>query len=124
VERILDSWERVQAAPPELLHEDIEWVNPPDAIETGTRLGPSGFDQAEAAWRRAYGSLEFDVERRVELDDSVGLIAIVLMQGRGSGIEVRQRMGFLFTFRDGRVARFEWSNDPEALLSEAMSMEE
>jgi hypothetical protein len=36
--------------------------------------------------------------------------------GRGSGIQVTQRIGMKFTIRDGRLARFEWSNDPEGLL--------
>jgi hypothetical protein len=26
-------------------------------------------------------------------------------------------MGWLFTIREGRLARFEWSRDPEALLA-------
>jgi hypothetical protein len=92
-------------------------VNPPDAIETGTRHGRSGFDQAESAFRRAYSSIDIKVERLVELDQAVGLIAEVVFHGRGSGIEVRQRQGMLFGFREERVVRFEWSNDPDELLA-------
>jgi hypothetical protein len=32
-------------------------------------------------------------------------------------------MGFVFTVRDGSVTRFEWSNDPEALLERFESPE-
>lgn len=99
------------------MHDDIEWVNPPDAIETGTRRGQSGFEGAESAFGRAYSSIEIEVEKQVETDDSVGLIMEILFHGRGSGIEVRQRMVALFTIREGKVGRFEWSNDPEGLLA-------
>jgi ketosteroid isomerase-like protein len=109
----------VQSLPAELIHDDIEWVNPPDAIETGIRLGRSGFDEAESAFRRAYDSIVFEVERRVERGDVVGVITTVLVRGRGSGIEVPQRMGLLFNFREGQIVRFEWSNDPEKLLATA-----
>lgn len=107
----------MDSLPAELIHDDIEWVNPPDAIETGTRRGRAGFGGAESAFRRAYGSIVFEVERQVERGDAVGVITTVLVRGRGSGIEVPQRMGLLFNFREGRIARFEWSNDPEDLLS-------
>jgi ketosteroid isomerase-like protein len=107
----------LEPVPAELIHDDIEWVNPPDAIETGIRRGRSGFDEAESAFRRAYDSIVFEVERRVERGDVVGVITTVLVRGRGSGIEVPQRMGLLFNFREGTIARFEWSNDPEKLLS-------
>lgn len=114
----------MRALPPELTDSDIEWVNPGDAIETGTRQGRGGFEEAESAFRRAYSSIRIEVERRVELGDRVGLIAEVVLQGRGSGIEVRQRMGMLFTIREGRLTRFEWSNDPERLLTAAESGED
>jgi ketosteroid isomerase-like protein len=99
------------------MHPEIEWVNPPDAIETGTRHGPAGFAEAQSAVGRAYSAIEIDIERQVERGDTVGLITEVHYLGRGSGIEVRQRMGMLFEIRDGKLARFEWSRDPEALLA-------
>ena len=117
VDRILDSWGKLEAVPPELMHPDIEWVNPHDAIETGTRHGEEGFQSAESSFRRAYSSIKFHVERRIEREDTVGLIVESVLQGRGSGIEVRQRQGMLFTLRDGKVVRFAWSTRPEALLS-------
>jgi ketosteroid isomerase-like protein len=97
---------------------DVEWVNPSDAIETGTRHGQEGFQDAQSSFIRAYRSAEFHVERTIEREGAVGLIVESVLHGRGSGIEVRQRQGMLFTFRDGKVVRFEWSNQPEALLSD------
>ncbi len=108
----------LQPIPPELMHQDVEWVNPPDAIETGTRQGRESFAEAGSAFRGAYSAIEIEVERRVEHGDAVVLIAEIRFQGRGSGIEVRQRIGMAFTIRDGLMERFEWSNDPEGLIAD------
>jgi ketosteroid isomerase-like protein len=99
------------------MHPEIEWVNPPDAIETGTRTGTSGFSEAETSFRSAYSSIEIELERLTERGDDVGVITELHFRGRGSGIEVRQRMGMLFTIRREQLVRFEWSNDPESLLT-------
>jgi ketosteroid isomerase-like protein len=101
------------------MHPDIEWVNPNDAIETGTRTGVADFEEAESAFGRAYSSVEIKVERLEERGDEVCVNAEVHFHGRASGIEVRQGIGMIFTLREGRVARFEWSNDPERLLGPA-----
>lgn len=98
------------------MHPDIKWVNPSDAVEPGTRHGPDSFEAAQSAVVSVYSSVGIEVESQVEVDDTMRLIVEMIYRGRGSGIEVRQRMGFVFTIRDSRVTRFEWSNDPEALL--------
>jgi ketosteroid isomerase-like protein len=120
---VLDSWREQQPLPRELMDDEVEWVNPPDAIETGTRRGKEQFEEAESALGRAYSSVEIEVERLIEGDDSVGAIIEVLFHGRGSGIEVRHRMGWLFTLREGKITRFEWSNDPDRLLTSITSEE-
>jgi ketosteroid isomerase-like protein len=123
VERFLDTWRKLDSIPSELMQPDIEWVNPPDAIETGTRHGEASFREAESAFQRAYSSFEIEVGRQVERGNVVGLIVKTLVRGRGSGIELRQRQGMAFTISDGKVARFEWSNDPEELLARTVNAE-
>ena len=109
--------------PRELMHPEIEWVNPPNAVEPGTRRGPESVEEAQSAVVGVYSSIGIEVERKVDLGDNMGLIVEMIYRGRGSGIEVRQRMGLVFTIRDGRVTRFEWSNAPEALLERFESPE-
>jgi ketosteroid isomerase-like protein len=116
VERVLVAWRELEAMPPDLMDPEIEWVNPPDAVEAGTRRGREDFEGAQSSVGRAYSSVGFDVQRRIEEGDTVGLIVEMLYQGRGSGIEVRQRLGMAFTIRDGKVIRFEWSRQPEDLI--------
>jgi ketosteroid isomerase-like protein len=99
----------------------IEWVNPPDAVEPGTRHGREGFEGAESSVGRAYSSLGFEVERQMEQGDTVGVIVQMLYRGRGSGIEVPERLGLAFTIRAGKVTRFEWSREPEELFDRVLS---
>jgi ketosteroid isomerase-like protein len=117
VGQILDHWGRLEAIPPELLAEDVQFVNAEDAIEPGIRRGQSGFAEAGSNFRRAYSALQIEVEREVRAADRVGLIVDMHLTGRGSGIDFHERMGWLFTIRDGQLARFEWSRDPEALIA-------
>jgi ketosteroid isomerase-like protein len=91
-------------------------VNSPEAVEPGTRHGQEEFSEAGSAFGRAYSSLEIQVEERIESGDQIGLIVGMQLTGRGSGIEFVERMGWRFTLRDGRLARFEWSRDPEGLI--------
>ena len=49
------------------------------------------------------------------------VIATVLFtaRGRASGAEVTNRLGYWWTFRDGRAVRAEWFRDPEAARAAA-----
>jgi len=123
VERILDAWGDLESIPPDLMDPEIEWVNPPDAVEAGTRRGTQGFQGAQSSVGRAYSSIGFEIERQIDRGDRVGVIVEMLYRGRGSGIEVGQRLGLVFTIREGKVARFEWSREPEELLDRALGAE-
>ena len=100
---------------------EIDWVNPPDAIETGTRHGPEGLNEAIANFNRAYKMVGLEVERTIGAGDSVATAVSMTFEGRGSGIEVHNHQSHRFTFREGRLVRFEWSNDVEEFLAPARS---
>lgn len=100
---------------------EIDWVNPSDAIETGTRHGPEGVNEALANFNRAYKVTGLEIERIIAAGDSVTTAVSLTFEGRGSGIEVPNHQGHRFTFRDGRVVRFEWSNDAGEFLATARS---
>jgi ketosteroid isomerase-like protein len=117
VDQVLEHWTKLEPIPPKLLHDEVEFVNAPDAIEPGTRRGLDDFREAGSNFGRAYSSLELEIEELIEAGDQIGLIVGMQLTGRGSGIEFHERMGWLFTIRDGKLARFEWSREPEALLS-------
>jgi hypothetical protein len=39
--------------------------------------------------------------------------------GRGSGIDIDRRQGYLWTIHDGKAVRFQWFNDPAEALAAA-----
>ena len=116
VEEILARWSGGESLDPGLLSEDVEWVNPDDAVETGTRREHSGFGAAQESFREGFQLVRFEIERLETAGDAVGVRVVMHTVARGSGMPVRNDLGYRFDFRDGRLARFEWSNDPEAFL--------
>jgi ketosteroid isomerase-like protein len=117
VERIYRSWRKQEGFPADLVDPEIEWVNPSDAVEPGTRHGPEGVSGALANFNRVYKVTGLEVERIVADNETVATSVDLIFEGRGSGIEVHNRQGHRFTFRDGRVMRFEWSTNPDDMLA-------
>ena len=105
-----------------LIDDAAEYVNPDDALEPGIRRGRSEF-QAAIRQLNSFDYSRLDVERIVAVGDCV--VAVVDVQGRGkdSGAPFRNRMGHVVTFRDGKIARFQWFLDPEDAL-EAVGLRE
>jgi ketosteroid isomerase-like protein len=95
---------------PELLADDAEWVNPPDAVEGGTRRGFDAFNDAIANVFSAWDDVHFDIERVIETGDVVVALGALRGHVRGPGIAVEAAHGEVWTFRDGRVIRMEWFN--------------
>jgi ketosteroid isomerase-like protein len=95
---------------------EIEYVNPPDAVETGTRRGRKAF----AGIRDAYDDVRVEPEELIDAgDDEVVVIARVTGKGHGSGVEIDRRQGYVWTIRDGKAIRFRWFNDPEQAFEAA-----
>ncbi len=93
-----------------LIDRDVEYVNPPDAVETGTRHGRKAF----ARIRDVYDEVKVDPEELIDAGgDEVVVIARITGKGRGSGVEIDRRQGYVWTIRDGKGVRFRWFNDPE-----------
>jgi hypothetical protein len=96
-----------------LIHPDIEWVNPHDAIEGGTRRGLSGmrlvFDNFFAGFG-ASSTMEFEgVEER---GDRALIVLRPQIRGESSGVDVPgPEIGAIFTVRDGLLLKIEWHYD-------------
>jgi ketosteroid isomerase-like protein len=94
---------------------DIEYVNPPDAIETGTRRGPKSF----GLLRDVYDDVEVRPERFIEAGDDVVVIATLTGVSRGARIPVTREQGYIWTVRDGKAVRFRWFNTAREALEAA-----
>ena len=99
-----------------LLDPDIEWVNPPDAVERGTRHGLEAFGSAADSVSDTFEGVGLDIDEMLDAGDRVVVLATLHGRGRGSGADLERRQGYVWTLRDGKATRFEWFTSPEAAL--------
>jgi uncharacterized protein len=102
-----------------LLDSEIEWVNPPNAIEPGTRRGIEAFAEAADAVSDTFEGVGVDIDEMLDAGDQVVVLATLRGRGRGSGADVEHRQGYVWTLRDGKAISFQWFNDPDDALTAA-----
>jgi ketosteroid isomerase-like protein len=112
VRQIHDAWTEGTGAH-DLIAKDVAYVNPPSAVESGTKRGSDVFNRV----RDVYEDFRPQVERMIDLGDRVLVIVSGSARTRGSGVNVPIRQGYLWTVRDGRAVRFEWFTNPEEALA-------
>ncbi len=94
-----------------LIDASLEYVNPSNAVESGTHVGRSRLNRV----REVYPDFRIEPERFVDAGEDV----VVLGVARGtsaSGVEAEWRQGYVWTVRDGTAVRFRWFNDPNEAL--------
>jgi ketosteroid isomerase-like protein len=124
VKRLYDAWEKDGfGVVPALMHPEIEYVNPPYAVEPGTRRGYEGFAIAAQAIRAVYPTRRFEPLAFHDARDRVAVTVRVIARGVGSSAEVDVERGYVFDLRDGKVVRFAWFNEPAEAL-DAVGLEE
>jgi ketosteroid isomerase-like protein len=112
--------QRDERFPDELLDDDIEYVNPPDAVEPGIRRGREAFHRAIDRVTDVYEAELQNPEELIEAgENEVVVLVTFVIKGRGSGLEQHQPQGHVWTLRDGKVVRFAWFNDPDEALGAA-----
>jgi ketosteroid isomerase-like protein len=114
VRAIYAAWSHGESAR-HLIDADVEYVNPPDAVEGGTRRGRAAF----AGIRDAYEDVRIEPEQFLETGDDVVVIARISGKGRGSGVQIDWRQGYIWTIEAGKGVRFRWFNKPEQALEAA-----
>ncbi len=97
----------------ELWDPQIEWVNPEDAVERGTRKGVAGMRTVlENLLAGAGAGATSELEELQERGDRVFTLTRIHTRGAASAIEVLgPPVGVVFTIRDERILRIEWHND-------------
>jgi hypothetical protein len=93
-----------------LLHPDAEYVNPPDALEPGTRTGVGGFRAAfESALDGLGKNAMFSVGEVAERGPRVFAPVSITTGGTASGVELAgPTIGTVLTVEDGLIRRLEW----------------
>jgi ketosteroid isomerase-like protein len=107
-----DAWARDEFPPTELMDPEIEYVNPPGAVEPGIRRGVTAFRAALENVAGGWASWWMEPEQLTAVGDQVAVVVRYRARGRASGIEVEGRESALFTLRAGKVVRYEWFHEP------------
>jgi ketosteroid isomerase-like protein len=103
----------------DLLAEDVEWVNPDDAVEPGTRRGADSFLQAVTSVFEGWEESVFEIERVIDRGEDVIALGTLRTRGRATGIEATVPHGEIWTFHAGKVARMCWFNTHAQTLAAA-----
>ena len=106
---------------PEHLTDDVEWVNPDDAVEPGSRHGPAEFNEAIGRIFEGWDESRFEPERVIDHGDDVIALGQLRTRAR-AGLELTRSHAQIWTFRAGRVARLRWfQSHAEALETARLS---
>jgi ketosteroid isomerase-like protein len=95
----------------DLATPDIEYVNPPDAIEPGVRRGPTEVARAVKSAHEFFDSPRYELNEPFDYGDTVVAALTFYARAGGAENEIVQQEAHTWTLRDGRIARFEWGRD-------------
>jgi ketosteroid isomerase-like protein len=121
VRRNFDAWNRRDLDELIALSDaEIEYVNAPDAVEPGTRLGIDELARVARAQWDALGDARMAIEALYSVGDDVLAIARMSRSMPGSDIRLEGRFAARFTVRDGKMTRMEaLGGDVDAVLAAA-----
>jgi ketosteroid isomerase-like protein len=96
---------------PELIAQtcdpEIEWVEDPQRADARVYRGHGGVRESWERWLENFEEYGAEVERMVDCGDNVLVVAREQGRGTRSGATVSQRIYSVFSFRDGKITRYE-----------------
>jgi ketosteroid isomerase-like protein len=95
---------------------DVEYVNPPEAVEPGTRRGKDEVVQALRNISAHFDQSRHELRELYDAGDSVVALIDFCTCGRGSKVELVQQEAHTWTFHEGLIVRHEWGRDLGAAL--------
>jgi ketosteroid isomerase-like protein len=103
----------------ELATPDIEYVNPPYAVEPGVRRGPLEVVCAMRAFAEVWDKSRHELHELFDGGDIVVAAVSWYTRSRGSESELVQEEAHTWGLREGRITRFEWGKDLGTALEAA-----
>jgi ketosteroid isomerase-like protein len=103
----------------ELATADIEYVNPTYAVEPGVRRGPAEVMAAMRGFSEPWRQSRHELHELFGAGDVVVAAVSWYTLTRDSETELVQREAHTWTFREGRIARFEWGGNLDSALRAA-----
>jgi ketosteroid isomerase-like protein len=99
--------------PADVIDPDVEYVNPPGAIEPGTRRGIEELRRVIEKVREGWETWRMEPQELTAVGDRVIVVIRYRARGRTSGVELEGLESALLTFRDGKITRYEWFHGPD-----------
>jgi ketosteroid isomerase-like protein len=111
---------------PELIAQtcdpEIEWVEDPRRADRRVYRGHDGVRESWVRWLENFEEWGFEAERMVDCGDKVLVYAREEGRGSLSGGTIGQRIYNVYTFRDGKIARYEeFYEEQDALKAAGLS---
>jgi ketosteroid isomerase-like protein len=103
----------------ELAVPDIEYVNPPYAVEPGVRRGLAAVARAMRGFAEVWEESQHELHELFDCGDVVVAAVSWHIRGRGSDKELVNEEAHSWTLREGRIERFEWGQDLRKALEAA-----
>ena len=103
----------------ELATPDVEYVNPPYAVEPGVRYGRVAVAQAMRRFAEVWEKSRHELRELYDCGDTVVAAVNWHIRNRGSEMELVNEEAHTWTLREGRIARFEWGQDLDPALEAA-----
>jgi ketosteroid isomerase-like protein len=100
--------------PEELLKlatRDVEYVNPPYAVEPGVRRGLAAVAGAMRGFAEPWEESRHELRELYDCGEQVVAAVSWHIRSRGSVMDLVNEEAHTWTFHEGRIARFEWGQD-------------
>jgi ketosteroid isomerase-like protein len=92
---------------PALFHPDAQWVEAPERVDSSTYRGHDGIRESFERWLEQWGDYRFEAERFEDHGEQVLVVARESGEGHGSGASTEATIFAVFTFREGKVSRYQ-----------------
>jgi ketosteroid isomerase-like protein len=102
-----------------VLAPDAIYVNPPYALEGGTRRGADSLVEMWRGIHQLFDVESIDIEEMREGPLGIFLLLRVKTYGRGSGLPTDMSQAHVVRLRDGLIAELHWFRSPEEGLQAA-----
>ena len=90
---------------------DLEYVNPPHAVEPGVRRGLVAVAQAMRCFAEVWEESRHELRELYDRGNAVVAAVNWHIRGRVSERELVNKEAHTWTLLEGRIARFEWGQD-------------
>jgi ketosteroid isomerase-like protein len=108
VHRALAAWNgRDIEAMLALTDPEVEYVNPPTAVEPGTRSGHESFEQVIRAQWEILSEARWELDRLYERGDKIVGLGRVSRRMPGSDARIEDRVLVAVSFENGKMTRME-----------------